>query len=69
LRVGVVGRPPWTFLCVLLLAPLGSTVLEPHLLSDAEEKKTKPLIISEPASAISEKSIGLALPGLCYKAI
>jgi hypothetical protein len=46
LRVGVVGRPPWTFLCVLLLAPLGSTVLEPHLLSDAKEKKTKPLIIS-----------------------
>jgi hypothetical protein len=45
LRVGVVGRPPWTFLCVLLLAPLGSTVLEPHLLSDAKEKKTKPLII------------------------
>jgi hypothetical protein len=45
LRVGVVGRPPWTFLCVLLLAPLGSTVLEPHLLFDAKEKKTKPLII------------------------
>lgn len=45
LRVGVVGRPPWTFLCVLLLAPLGSTVLEPHLLSNAKEKTTKPLII------------------------
>ncbi len=41
LRVGVVRRPPWTFLCVLLLAPLGSTVLEPHLLFDQERKKRK----------------------------
>jgi len=39
LRVGVVRRPAWTLLCVLLLAPLGSTVLEPHLLFDKQRKK------------------------------
>ena len=39
LRVGVVCWPSRTFLCVLLLAPLGSTVLEPHLLFKSKTTK------------------------------
>lgn len=30
-RVGVVSRPPWTFLCVLLFSPFSTSVLEPDL--------------------------------------
>jgi hypothetical protein len=41
LRVGVVCWPSWTFLCVLLFAPLGSTVLEPHLLFNPRQQRKK----------------------------